>query len=99
MSNLMCRPNVIIYLDVSPERSLERIHARSREVESGITLAYLSALHEGYEEFIRNISKVIPVIRVDYDRFATAEEMARVIQENYLNHDFLKEAVRPEVPR
>lgn len=99
MSNLMCRPNVIIYLDVSPERSLERIHERSRNVESGITLAYLTALHEGYEEFIKNISKVIPVIRVDYDRFATAEEMARVIQENYLNHDFLKEAVRPEVPR
>lgn len=99
MSNLMCRPNVIIYLDVSPERSMERIQARSRDVESGITLGYLTALHEGYEEFIKNISRVIPVIRVDYDRFATAEEMARVIQENYLNHDFLKEAVRPEVPR
>lgn len=99
MSNLMCRPNVIVYLDVSPERSHERILARSRGVESGISLQYLTDLYRGYEEFIRDISKIIPVIRVDYDRFATAEEMARVIQENFLDHDFLREAARPELPR
>lgn len=98
MSNLMCRPNVIVYLDVSPERSMERIRARSRGMESGITLDYLRALHAGYEEFIAGISRSIPVIRVDYDRFATAEEMARVIQENYLDHDFLRDAGRPELP-
>ncbi len=99
MSNLMCRPNVIVYLDVSPERSLERIHARARGVESGITLEYLTDLHAGYEDFIAHISKSIPVIRVDYDRFATAEEMARVIRESFLDHNFLREAVRPELPR
>ncbi|MCA9729750.1 MAG: deoxynucleoside kinase [Candidatus Eisenbacteria bacterium] len=97
MSNLMCRPHVIVYLDVSPERSMERIRARARDVERGISLDYLRALHQGYEEFIADISKVIPVIRVDYDRFATAEEMAQVIQEHYLDHDFLREAVRPDL--
>ena len=94
MSNFMCKPNVIVYLDVAPERSMERIKARSRDVESGISLAYLQALHRGYEEFIADISRLIPVIRVDYDRFATAEEMAQVIQRDYMNQSFLREATR-----
>ena len=94
MSNFMCKPNVIIYLDVSPERSMERIQARARGVESGITLEYLAALHRGYREFVTDISRVIPVIQVDYDRFPTVEEMARVILSDYLDHSFLREATR-----
>ncbi len=91
MSNFMCRPNVIVYLDVSPERSMERIELRSRGVESGISMEYLKALYQGYEEFIADISRLTPVIRVDYDRFRTVEEMADVIQREYLNTNFLRE--------
>ena len=94
MSNFMCKPNVIVYLDVSPELSQERIRRRGRAVENGVSLEYLSALHRGYEAFIADISRVIPVIRVDYDRFATAEEMARVIRHEYLDHSFLRRATR-----
>ncbi len=94
MSHFMARPNVIVFLDVSPERSLERVRSRDRDVETGISLDYLRALHEGYAEFIADISRIIPVIRVDYDRFATTEEMAEVIQREYLDHSFLREAVR-----
>jgi deoxyadenosine kinase len=71
MSNFMCRPSVIVYLDVPPERSMERIRSRSRDVESGISVEYLRALYDAYGRFVRDISKTIPVIRVDYDRFAT----------------------------
>lgn len=94
MSNFMCKPNLIIYLDVSPERSLERIHMRGREVENGISLEYLQALYRSYEEFIDDISRMVPVVRVDYDRFATAEEMAAVIENEYLNASFLRKATR-----
>lgn len=94
MSNFMCKPSLIIYLDVSPERSLERINMRSRGVESGISIEYLQALYRGYEDFVTNISRFIPVIRVDYERFATAEEMAEMIQREYLDHSFLREATR-----
>ena len=94
MSNFMCRPNLIVYLDVKPERSMERIESRSRDVESGITLEYLEALYAGYEEFIAAISKTIPVIRVDYDRFHSAEEMAQVIQREHLDHSFLRSVTR-----
>jgi len=94
MSNFMCKPSVIIYLDVSPESSAERIRMRSRDIEQKIELGYLQALHEGYCEFIDNISKVIPVIRVDYERFATAEEMADVIRREYLDASFLRNVTR-----
>lgn len=94
MSNFMCKPNVIIYLDVSPERSMERIQSRGRAVEGGITLEYLAALHKGYREFVADISRVIPVIQVDYDRFPTVEEMTRVILHDYLDHSFLRQATR-----
>ncbi len=94
MSNFMCKPNLIVYLDVTPERSRERIGARGRDVESGITLEYLQALYRGYQDFVAEISRVIPVIRVDYDRFPTVEEMARVIMREYLDHSFLREVAR-----
>ena len=91
MSNFMCRPNVIVYLDVTPEKSMERIKVRSRGVESGITLEYLTALYKEYESFIQNISKTVPVIRVDWDRFRDVEEMAEVIKRGYLHESFLRE--------
>jgi deoxyadenosine kinase len=92
MSNFMCRPNVIIYLDVSPERSMERVRMRSRDVESGLTLEYLQALHDEYGRFIESISRTVPVIRVDWDRFRDAEEMAAVIEHEYLHASFLRTA-------
>jgi len=94
MSRFMCRPNLIVYLDVPPAESMARIEARSRSVESAISMDYLERLYAGYQEFIADISKVIPVIKVDYQRFATAEEMADLIEREYLDHDFLREAKR-----
>jgi deoxyadenosine kinase len=92
MSNFMCRPNVIIYLDVKPERSLERVRLRTREVESGVTLEYLTALYSEYQRFIGDISRTVPVIRVDWDRFRDVEEMASVIEREYLHANFLRTA-------
>ncbi len=90
MSNFMCRPNVIVYLDVSPERSLERIKVRQRGVESGVTLAYLEALHAEYETFLADISRSVPVIRIDWDQFRNVEEMAGVIEREYLGGNFVR---------
>jgi deoxyadenosine kinase len=92
MSNFMCRPNVIVYLDVRPERSLERINLRERGVETGITIEYLTALYEEYENFIRDISRSLPVIRVDWDQFRDVEEMAEVVKAEYLTGSFLRHA-------
>lgn len=94
MSNFMCKPSVIVYLDVSPETSMKRIQERSRGVEADIELGYLKSLHQGYERFVSEISRVIPVIRIDYERYATADEMAEVIKREYLDASFMRRATR-----
>ena len=83
MSNFMKKNTLIIHLDCKPEESLERIKKRARGCETGITLEYLTKLYNGYEEFIKQISKVIPVLRVNYSRFKNAEEMAEIIKKEY----------------
>jgi deoxyadenosine kinase len=90
MSNFMCRPHLIVYLDLAPETSLERIRQRNRGVESGIRLDYLKGLRDEYEAFITEIARQIPVIRVDWERFRDAEEMATVIEREYLGSSFVR---------
>ena len=81
--NFMKKNTLIIHLDCKPEESLERIKKRARGCETGITLEYLQKLYDGYEEFIKQISKVIPVLRINYSKFKTAEEMAEIIKKEY----------------
>lgn len=83
MSNFMKKPNIIVHLDVSPQESFRRIQMRNRGCESGITLEYLENLHTAYAVFIKEISRIIPVIKVNYEQFRTADEMAEVIAERY----------------
>lgn len=90
MSNFMCKPNLIIYLDVEPETSFERVQSRRRTAESRITLDYLRALHREYESFVASISRVIPLIRISWNEFGSAGEMAAVIKREYLGHSFLR---------
>ena len=68
-----------MHLDVSPEESKRRIDLRKRACEASISLDYLKGLHGAYEQFIAEISRIIPVIRVNYEHFKTAEEMADMI--------------------
>ena len=83
MSNFMRKPNVIVYLDVTPEESLSRINSRSRECEAGLPLAYLQKLHVAYEAFLQDISQIIPVLRVSWHEFHSAEAMAEQIRIKY----------------
>ena len=90
MSNFMCRPNIIVYLDIQPETSMERIKMRSRDVESGVSLDYLKMLYQEYEIFIEDIAKRMPVIRVSWEQFRNADEMALMIEREYLDTSFLR---------
>ena len=90
MSNFMKKNTLIVHLDVKPEESLRRIKIRARGCETGITVDYLTKLYNAYEEFLKEISKVIPVIRVNYSKFKTAEEMAQIIKKEYDNMHNIK---------
>ena len=83
MSNFMRKPNVIVYLDVTPEESHARIKMRARDCESALPLEYLQKLSKAYEDFLEDISQLIPVLRVNWSSFHTAEAMAQQIQSEY----------------
>jgi deoxyadenosine kinase len=91
LSNFMCRPHFIVYLDVSPEKSMERIRIRERGCESGITVEYLTRLYANYDEFLKEISRQIPVLRVQWDEFWHVEKLVDAISKEYANHSFLRE--------
>ncbi len=80
MSNFMKKPSVLVHLDVSPEESLRRIKERARGMEVGIPLEYLQELKKGYDEFLEDISKSTPVIRVNWESFRSTEEMVAMIK-------------------
>ena len=73
------RPDLIVFLDVSAEVSMERIKKRGRRMESNIPLEYLQALEQEYKLFIKEISKKIPVIRVTWEEFQETKNVADLI--------------------
>jgi deoxyadenosine kinase len=98
MSHFMCRPSVIIYLDLSPESSMKRIQMRARDVEAGVPIEYLRLLHQGYEEFIDDISRSTPVIRVPWEEFKDTSEVVEVVEEAFARESFIRDAVwRPTI--
>ena len=52
MKRFLVYPDILIYLRVSPETSMQRIQERGRDAEGEITLEYMQKLHQGYESFI-----------------------------------------------
>lgn len=93
MSHFMCRPSVIIFLDLSPEASMERIKMRARDVEAGVPLEYLRLLHRGYEEFIEDISRSTPVIRVPWEQFKDTSEVVKVVEEAFERESFIRDVL------
>ena len=91
LSNFMCRPHVIVYLDVSPETSMDRIHQRDRSCESTVDIDYLKRLYDNYEDFLQDISRLIPVLRVKWEEFLDVEPLADAITREYVRGTFLRE--------
>ncbi|KAG9394728.1 Deoxynucleoside kinase [Carpediemonas membranifera] len=83
MSNFMQKPTMIVHLDVTPEESMRRVEMRARGCETGVQLEYLQRLYKAYEEFIGAIAKVIPVIKIRWDEFRTADEVVDRIALEY----------------
>eukprot|EP00792_Barthelona_sp_PAP020_P011316 TRINITY_DN5214_c0_g1_i1.p1 TRINITY_DN5214_c0_g1~~TRINITY_DN5214_c0_g1_i1.p1 ORF type:complete len:233 (+),score=63.73 TRINITY_DN5214_c0_g1_i1:36-701(+) len=92
MSNFMCKPNVIVFLDVTPEESMDRVKQRSRDCETGVSIDYLQALYDEYKLFIKEISTSIPVISVRWNKFREVNEVAAAIKTEYERIGNIREA-------
>jgi len=80
MSNFLHRPDLIIYLDVKPEIALERIKNRSRNCETNIPLEYLKDLQKGYEDWLKDVSPRIPILRIDWNKFKDTEYVINLVK-------------------
>ena len=81
MSKFLNSPDLIVYLDITPEIALERIKKRNRECEKNITLEYLTSLHKGYDEWITVIEDTIPVLRIPWEHFIKTEDVMKLIND------------------
>lgn len=90
LSNFMCRPTAIVYLHARPEACYERIASRGRDFERVISLEYLQRLYAAYEEFVESISRTIPVIQVDWEKFGDVEALANTIAREVNRASYLR---------
>jgi deoxyadenosine kinase len=52
-------------------------------METTITLEYLTNLRNAYDRFLNDISRVIPVIKVDWSSFQDPEKVAEMIKSEW----------------
>ena len=89
-------PQLLIYLDCSPETALERIRSRGRDMECGISLEYMQALRENYEEFIEEMEAAgVRILRLDWEEFRPTSEVVEMAQRLSLKPSSFTKWVRP----
>tara|TARA_A200000113_G_scaffold220761_1_gene231424 strand:+ start:693 stop:1319 length:627 start_codon:yes stop_codon:yes gene_type:complete len=81
MKRFLVYPDVLIYLRVSPAVSMQRIQERGRDAESGIELAYMEKLHQGYESFIEEMKDYTRVLTLDWNQYQEMDEVVSLISE------------------
>ena len=74
-------PDVIFFLDCSPNMAFERIQSRNRASEHKITLDYLLALDRTYREVLRNSGIEVRTINANGDEDIVFEDIVGVCQE------------------
>lgn len=58
-------PDLVLWLELKPEETLERINKRARNCEAGIPLEYLQHLYEAYQIILEELEHHTKVIRLD----------------------------------
>ena len=81
MKRYLLYPDILLYLRVNPETSLNRITQRGRKAEKGITLEYMQKLFLGYENFIDEIGRYTRVISLDWNHYLEIDEVVDRISE------------------
>ena len=95
MKRYLVYPDLLLYLRVEPETSLERIAERGRKAESGITLEYMQKLHAGYESFIEEMSRYTRVLTLNWNQFLEIDEVVdRITKKAGEKRTFLRDLTK-----
>ncbi len=89
-------PQILIYIQCSPETALERIKARGRPMEKTITLEYLKYLQSNYDQFVVEMEQAgVRILRLNWEKFLPISEVIRLIHEYSLKPSSFTKWVRP----
>lgn len=77
-------PDIIVFIDTSPETAIKNIRARGRSYETSISVDYLKRLHKAYKGFLKTLpaDKVIllPAVNAEEPEFPfTLPHIASII--------------------
>lgn len=83
------KPDIFVYLHLSPERLLQNIDKRGRNYEKSITKEYLQKIQESYFTFFRqNPDNKFLVIDVEKIDFVADQDHYRKIVETIFSNDY-----------
>ena len=68
MVGFLRKPDLVIYLQASPDVLLERIARRGRASEKSIQRDYIVSLNEAYEDWMQRARTEVEVLTIDTDR-------------------------------
>lgn len=89
-------PQIMIYLDCSPETAIKRINSRGRMMESAVSLDYLRMLKENYDQFIGEMEQAgVRILRIKWETFQPVSEVVRMVHEYSLKPSSFTKWVRP----
>ncbi len=89
-------PQILIYIQCSPETALERIKMRGRPMEKTITLEYLKYLQSNYDQFVSEMEQAgVRILRLNWEKFLPISEVARLVHEYSLKPSSFTKWVRP----
>lgn len=89
-------PQLMIYLDCSPETAIKRINSRGRMMESAVSLDYLRMLKANYDEFIGEMETAgVRILRIKWETFQPIGEVVRMVHEYSLKPSSFTKWVRP----
>jgi len=79
-------PSLLVYLRATVPTLMERIHKRSRDIETGITAEYLTLLGSFYEEWMERFD-LCPVLTIPSDEldFVKREQHLAIIADRVLD--------------
>lgn len=70
--------DLFIYCECSPERSLERIKQRGRELERNIDLDYIERIHSYYDKWLSSLAPS-RVRRIDTNNTVDIDALQKII--------------------
>lgn len=79
-------PDVMLYLNVSPELAMSRVKERARGCEVAIPLEYLQKLHMEYARLMQDMQGHTRVVHLEWDRPVPAKIVANIVRQEIANN-------------